>query len=82
MVNVKINKGLPPLIRPKLSKKSKEKWDEIKNHINLRGFEIIVNSHYIGTILNGSIQEVKSKRKSLFSFFETNINKADIISLG
>ena len=41
------------------------------------GFVIIVNSKYISTILNRSIQEFRSKVKSLFSFFK---KKSDITS--
>ena len=56
----KNTKGLPPLRRPKLSKKSQEKEDKIENiYIKLMGIGIIVNSNYIGTSLSGSIQEVK-----------------------
>ena len=69
MVYGKITKGLPPLRRPKLSKKAQEKEDGIKKYMKLIGMGIIGNSNYIGTSLSGSIQEVKSKGKNPFSFF-------------
>ena len=66
----KIAKGLPPLRRPKLSKKSQEKEDKIKkSYMKLIGIGMIGNSNYIGTSLNESIQKSKSKVKTLFSFF-------------
>ena len=53
MVYGKITKGLPPLRRPKLSKKSQDKEDEIKkNYMRLIGIGIIGNYNYIGTSLN------------------------------
>ena len=56
----KINKVLLPLSKPKLSKKSQEKEDEIlKNYMKLIGIGMIGNSNYIGKSLNGSIQEFK-----------------------
>ena len=60
MVYEKIKiKGLPPLRRPKLIKKAQEKEDEIKKtYMKLIGIGMIRNSNYIGTSLNGSIQEV------------------------
>ena len=71
MVYVKITKGLPPLRRPKLSKKSQEKEDEIKkNYMKLIGIGMIVNSNYIGTSLNASIQELKSKGENPFQFIQ------------
>ena len=47
--------------------------------MKLIGIGMIGNSNYIGTSLNRSIQEVKSKGKTLFSFFKKNnyINKGD-----
>ena len=63
-------KGLPPPRRPKLSKKAQYKEYEIKEkYMRLISGGIIVNSNYIGTSLNGLIQEVKSKGKTIFSFF-------------
>ena len=70
MVYRKITKWLPPLRRPKLSKKSQEKEDGIKKYMKLIGMGIIGNSNYIGTSLSGSIQEVKSKGKTLFIFLD------------
>ena len=52
----KITKGLPPLRRPKLSKKAQDKQDEKKNYMKLIGIGMIGNSNYIGTILSGTIQ--------------------------
>ena len=50
-------KGLPPLKRTKLSKKAQERHDLIKtNFFNLIGGGMIGNSNYIGTCLNGLIQ--------------------------
>ena len=62
MVNGKITKRLPPRRRPKLSKKSQEKDDEIKKiYMKLIGVGMVGNSNYIVTSLSGSIKEVKSK---------------------
>ena len=55
----KVTKGLPPLRRPKLSKRAQAKEDEIKNYIRRTGIGMIGHSNYIGTSLNGLIQEVK-----------------------
>ena len=65
----KITKGLTLLRIPKLSKKAQEKEEENKKHMKLIGIVMIVNSNYIGTSLNGLIQEVKSKENTLLSFF-------------
>ena len=47
-------KGLPPLRRPKISKKAQEKQDEIQNiYMKLISGGIIVNYNYIVTNLNG-----------------------------
>ena len=43
--------------------------------MKLIGGGIIKNFNYIGTILNGLIQEVKSKGKNLFSFFKNKLHK-------
>ena len=57
MVFEKCEKGLPPLKRTKLSKKSKERDDLNKNNfMKLTGGGMIGNSNYIGTSLNGLIQ--------------------------
>ena len=40
--------------------------------MKLIGIGMVVDSNYIGKILNGSIQEVKSKGKNLVSFFKKN----------
>ena len=53
----KITKGLPPLRRPKLSKKVKEIDDEIKKkYTKLIGIGIIGDSNNIGASLSGLIQ--------------------------
>ena len=71
MVYGKIAKRLPPLRRPKLSKKAQDKEDEtLKNLLRLICGGIIGNSNYIGTIFNGLIQEEKPKEKNIFGFFK------------
>ena len=46
--------------------------------MKLIGIGMIGNSNYIGTILNGSIQEMKSKGKNPFQFLQFfYINKGD-----
>ena len=62
-----ISKGLPPLRRPKISKKAQDKEDEIKNYMKIIGIWMIRNANYIRTSLNGLIQEIKSKGKTPFS---------------
>ena len=50
----RIDKVLPPLKIPKPIKKSQQKEDEIqKNYMRLISGEIIGDSNYIGTRLNG-----------------------------
>ena len=50
-------KGLPSLRISTLSKKAEDKEDEIeKSYMNLISGGMIINSNYIGTSLNGSIQ--------------------------
>ena len=65
----KITKGIPPLRRPNLSKKSQEKEDE-KKYMNIIGVGIIGDSNYIGASLSGSIQEVKSRVNNLIQFLK------------
>ena len=49
--------------------------------MNLIGGGMILNFNYIGTGLNGLIQEIKSKEKNTFQFIQKNyINKGDITS--
>ena len=62
----KLTKGLPPLRIPKQSKKAYK----INIYIKVLGIGIIENSNYIGTSLNGSIQEVKSKGKIFIQFLQ------------
>ena len=76
MVYGKIDKGLPPLRRSKLSKSSQYKEDEIfLNYMKLISNVMIGNSNYIGTILNGLIQEVKLKGKIYIQFLQNNLLK-------
>ena len=49
----KSTNGLPPLKRSKISKKSQEKDDEIKNYTKLISGGMIGDYNYIGTSLNG-----------------------------
>ena len=64
-------KGLPPLKRPTLSKNAQDKEDEIqKNYMKLISGGMIGNSNYIGTSLNGWIQEILSKGINLFQFLQ------------
>ena len=53
MITGKIAKGVPPLRRSTLSKKSQDKEDENKNYMRLISGGNIINSNYIGTSLNG-----------------------------
>ena len=66
----KIGNGLPPLMISTISKKSQDKEDEIENYMKLISGGIIGNFNYIGTILNGLIQEVKSKGKKPIHFLQ------------
>ena len=52
---------------------------KFKNYMKLIGIGMIVNSNYIGTSLNGSIQEVKQKGKKPYpvSSKMVYINKGD-----
>ena len=72
----KSSKGLPPLRTPKISKKAQEKEDGIKKkYMKLISGGMIGDSNYIGTSLNGLIQEIKSKGKNLFSYLKTGLHK-------
>ena len=42
----------------------------IYKYMNIIGIVMILDFNYIGTSFNGSIQEVKSKGKNIFSFFK------------
>ena len=44
---------------------------KFKNYMKLIGIGIIGDSNYIGTSLNGSIQEVESKGKKPIQFLQT-----------
>ena len=64
-------KGLPTLRISTLSKKAQDKEDEIKNnYMKLISGGMIGDSNYIGTSLNGSIQEVEPKGINPFQFFQ------------
>ena len=68
MVYGKMTKGITPLRKQKLSKRSQDKDDEIqKNYMKLIGIAMIGNSNYIGTRLSGSIQEKEEKTYSVYS---------------
>ena len=57
-------KWLPPLKRPTLSKKAQDKEDKIKkNYMKLMSGGMIGNFNYIGTTLNGWIQEAEKRNK-------------------
>ena len=78
----KISKGLPPLRRQKLSKKSQDEEDEIKkNYMKLISGGMIKNSNYIGTSLNGLIQEVKLKGKNPIQFLQKSFTCIKLIEL-
>ena len=74
MVNGKNDKGLPPLRRPKLSKKHKRRRMRLKNYIWLIGCGMIGNSNYIGKRFNWLIQEGKSKGKNPIHFLQKVLN--------
>ena len=64
-------KGLPPLRRTKLSKKSQERQDEIKkNYMKLISGGMIGNSNCIGTNLNGWIQNIPPKEINPIQFIQ------------
>ena len=76
MVTGKSSKGIPPLRRSTLSKKSQEKEDKIKIlYMKLISGVIIGYSNYIGTSLNGLIQEVKPKGIKPFQFIQNKLLK-------
>ena len=74
MVYGEITKGVPPLRRPKLSKKAQEKEDKIKIYMKLIVIGMIGKSNYIGTSLSWSIQKVKSKGKKPIQFLQKKRN--------
>ena len=64
-------KVLPPFKRSKLIKKAQEKQDEIKkNYMNLISGGMIGNYNYIGTSLNGWIQNISSKGINPIQFLQ------------
>ena len=72
MVFGKCAKGLPPLKRTKLSKKAQKKGMILlkTNFLNLIGGGMIGNSNYIGTCLNGLIQNQPPKQLNPFQFLQ------------
>ena len=72
MVYGKSARGLlPPLKRTKLSKKAQERKDLIqKNYMKLMGSLMIVNSNYIGKILNGLILDLTPKELNPIMFLQ------------
>ena len=75
MVYGKIAKVLPPLRIPELSKKAQDKEDENKKYMKLISGGMIGNSNCIGTILNGIVQELKSKGKNPIQFLQKVLHK-------
>ena len=71
MVFKKCERGLPPLKRTKLTKKSQERHDYIyKNCMNLIGGRMIGNSNCIGTSLNGLILNQPPKELNPFQYLQ------------
>ena len=72
MVFEKCEKGLLPLKRTKLSKKEHNRDDIIlkKNFMYIIGGGMIGNSNYIGTCLNGLIQNQPPKELNQFQFLQ------------
>ena len=69
-------RGLPLLKGKKLGKKSQDRHDIIlKNFMNLIGGGMIGNYKYIGTCLNGLIQNQPPKELNPFQFFKTILNQ-------
>ena len=68
----KSSKGLPPLRILTISKRAQDKKDEIKNYMRLISGGMIGNSNYIGTSLNGLIQEFKTKVINPIQFLQIN----------
>ena len=67
----KSDKGLPPLRRTKLIKKSQERQDEIqKNYMDLISGGMIGYSNCIGTNSNGWIQNLPPKGINPIQFFK------------
>ena len=67
----KSDRGLPPLRRTKLSKKSQERQDEIKkNSMKLISGGMIGNYNFIGTNFNGLILNINPKELNPFLFLQ------------
>ena len=75
MITGKIAKGLPPLRRSTLSKKSQDKEDENKNYMRLISGLSIGYYNYIVPSLNGLIQQVKPKGINRFPFPRKQLRK-------
>ena len=73
-------RGLPPLRRTKLSKKSQETQNEIqKNYMKLISGGMIGNSNCIGKNLNGSILNITQKELNPFLFLQKRFTLVKVI---
>ena len=75
MVYGKIAKGLPPLRIPKLSEKNKIGKMKNKKYMRLISGVMVENCNYIGTSLNGLIQEFITKGEKPIEFLQKYIYK-------
>ena len=66
--------------RTKLSKKSQERWDEIKKiYMKLISGGMIGNPNYIGTSLNGLILNITPKEVNPFLFLQKRFTLIKVI---
>ena len=72
MVNGKLAKVLPLMRVTKLIKKHNRSRMKFKNYIKLISGGMIGMFNYVGTSLDGLIQEVKSKGKNIINFLQKN----------
>ena len=80
MVHGKIDRGIPPSRRTKLTKKAQERQDEIqKNYMKLISGGMIGNSNYIGTILNELILNITPKELKSFMFLQKSFTLIKVI---
>ena len=76
----KSDRGLPPLRRTKLSKKSQERQDGIKYiYMKLISGGIIGNSNCIGTNFNGSILNLTPKELNPFLILQKRFTLIEMI---